>query len=566
MRALLGPERLKFMNKRILIVGGVAGGASCAARARRLDEQAEIIIFDKGPDVSFANCGLPYYVGNVIRQESSLTVASPDTFRQRFNIEVRVLNEVLAIDRLASEIEVEELTSGRVYRERYDALVLSPGAAPVRPPLPGIELPGIFTLRTIPDSREIREWIEQKQARSAVVVGGGFIGLEMAENLVQRGLQVTVLEMMNQVLPPLDPEMAEPVQERLTLHGVKLALGDGVAAFERGAGDRIIVRSKNGISHESDLVILAIGVRPETALAKAAGLVIGERGGIRVDSQMSTSDLKIWAVGDAVEVRDFVTGQPALIPLAGPTNRQGRVAADAICGRDSAFRGVQGTAICSVFGLAVAITGASEKTLKRAGIADYEVAYLHPAQHAAYFPGAKPIHIKLLFRRTDGTILGAQAAGEEGVDKRIDVIATAIQKAGTVFDLEEAELCYAPQFGAAKDPVNMAGMIAGNVLRGDLQNASWNSLGANGFLLLDVRDQDEFECGHIPSAENIPLPELRGRLAGLQKGREIRLYCGVGQRAYYAGRLLKQHGFRVQNLPGGYQTYVSFRNAGLAKA
>jgi len=554
------------MNKRILIVGGVAGGASCATRARRLDETAEIIIFDKGPHVSFANCGLPYFVGNVIREESSLIVATPEAFRKRFDIEVRVLSEVLAIDRERSEILVKDLSSGRTYREAYDALALSPGAAPVRPPLPGIDLPGIFTLRSIPDSRKINDWIEQKKARSAVVVGGGFIGLEMAENLVQRSLRVTVLEMLGQVLPPLDAEMAEPLQRRLTERGVTLAFGDGVAAFERGSDERIIVRTAKGATHEADIVVLAIGVRPETDLAKNAGLQIGSRGGIRVDPQMRTSDPKIWAVGDAVEVTDYVTGQPALIPLAGPANRQGRVAADVICGRNSVFRGVQGTAICSVFGLAAAITGASEKSLKRAGINDYEVIYLHPGQHAAYFPGASPIHLKVLFRRSDGRILGAQACGEQGADKRIDVISTVIQKQGTVFDLEEAELCYAPQFGAAKDPINMAGMIGANILRGDVQNAPWSTLCSNGALLVDVREPDEFESGHIPGARNIPLPELRSRLNELPTSHEIRLYCGVGQRAYYASRLLKQRGFRVRNLSGGYKTYVSCRNAGMFKS
>jgi NADPH-dependent 2,4-dienoyl-CoA reductase/sulfur reductase-like enzyme/rhodanese-related sulfurtransferase len=554
------------MNKRILIVGGVAGGASCATRARRLDETAEIIIFDKGPHVSFANCGLPYFVGNVIREESSLIVATPEAFRKRFDIEVRVLSEVLAIDRERSEILVKDLSSGRTYREAYDALALSPGAAPVRPPLPGIDLPGIFTLRSIPDSRKINDWIEQKKARSAVVVGGGFIGLEMAENLVQRSLRVTVLEMLGQVLPPLDAEMAEPLQRRLTERGVTLAFGDGVAAFERGSDERIIVRTAKGATHEADIVVLAIGVRPETDLAKNAGLQIGSRGGIRVDPQMRTSDPKIWAVGDAVEVTDYVTGQPALIPLAGPANRQGRVAADVICGRNSVFRGVQGTAICSVFGLAAAITGASEKSLKRAGINDYEVIYLHPGQHAAYFPGASPIHLKVLFRRSDGRLLGAQACGEQGVDKRIDVISTVIQKQGTVFDLEEAELCYAPQFGAAKDPINMAGMIGANILRGDVQNAPWSTLCSNGALLVDVREPDKFESGHIPGARNIPLPELRSRLNELPTSHEIRLYCGVGQRAYYASRLLKQRGFRVRNLSGGYKTYVSCRNAGMFKS
>ena len=542
------------MNKKIVIVGGVAGGASCAARCRRLDESAEILMLDRGPYVSFANCGLPYYVGDVIQDEAKLLVANPTLFRDRFNIEVRTQHEVVAIDREAREIEVKDLGTGRSSRESYDALVLSPGASAIRPPLPGIELPGIFVVRTVPDSRQIREWIDGKSAKSAVIVGGGFIGLEMAENLAHRGLSVTIVEMLNQVMPPLDPEMARPVQQHLEKHGVHVALGDGVAGFEAKDG-QIVVTTQSGAEHAGDLVILAIGVRPETALAKAAGLELGARGGIRVDEQMRTSDANIWAVGDAVEVKDVVTGEWTLIPLAGPANRQGRIAADGICGRDSKFRGVQGTAICGLFGLAVASTGASEKSLLRAGITDYEKVYLHPANHVGYYPGAKPINLKLLFRKSDGRILGAQAVGEEGVDRRIDVIATAIQFGGTVFDLEESELCYAPQFGGAKDPVNFAGMIAANVLRGDLPLADWKELLPNSAVLLDVRDPDEFEEGHIPGAINLPLNKLRDRLHELPRDRELWLYCRVGQRGYYAARLLMQHGFQAKNLSGGYLTY-----------
>ena len=541
-------------KKRIVIVGGVAGGASCAARCRRLDETAEILMLDRGPYVSFANCGLPYYVGDVIKDEAKLLVANPALFRDRFNIEVRTEHEAIAIDREAREIEVKELATGRTYREAYDALVLSPGAAAVRPPLPGIDLPGIFVVRTVPDSRHIREWIDEKSAKSAVIVGGGFIGLEMAENLVHRGISVTVVEMLDQVMPPLDPEMAKPVQQHLEKHGVKVALGDGVAGFE-ARGGQLIVSTKSGAQHAGHIVILAIGVRPETALAKAAGLELGGRGGIRVDERMRTNDPNIWAVGDAVEVRDVVTGEWTLIPLAGPANRQGRIAADGICGRDSKFRGVQGTAICGVFDLAVASTGASEKSLLRAGITDYEKVYLHPANHVGYYPGAKPINLKLIFRKSDGRILGAQAVGEEAVDRRIDVIATAIQFGGTVFDLEESELCYAPQFGAAKDPVNFAGMIAANSLRGDLPLADWKDLLPDKALLVDVRDPDEFEEGHIAGAINLPLNELRARLGELPRDRELWLYCRVGQRGYYATRLLMQHGFKVKNLPGGYLTY-----------
>ena len=551
--------------KKIVIVGGVAGGASCAARCRRLDETAEILMLDRGPYVSFANCGLPYYVGDVITDEAKLLVANPELFRDRFNIEVRTEHEVTVIDREAREIEVREAATGRTYRERYDALVLSPGAAAVRPPLPGIDLPGIFVVRTIPDSRKIRAWIDDKSAKSAVIVGGGFIGLEMAENLVHRGLAVTVVEMLDQVMPPLDPEMARAVQEQLEKHGVKVALGDGVAGFESRDG-QIVVNTKSGAQHAGDIVILAIGVRPENALAKAAGLELGARGGIRVDEQMRTADARIWAVGDAVEVKDVVTGEWTLIPLAGPANRQGRIAADVICGRDSKFRGVQGTAICGVFDLAVASTGASEKSLVRAGITDYDKVYLHPANHVGYYPGAKPINMKLLFRKSDGRILGAQAVGEAAVDRRIDVIATAIQFGGTVFDLEESELCYAPQFGAAKDPVNFAGMIAANSLRGDVPLADWKHLLPESAVLVDVRDPDEFEEGHIPGAINLPLNELRTRLGELPRDRELWLYCRVGQRGYYAARLLLQHGFQVKNLPGGYLTYDLIQAASKPKS
>jgi NADPH-dependent 2,4-dienoyl-CoA reductase/sulfur reductase-like enzyme/rhodanese-related sulfurtransferase len=549
-------------RKRILIVGGVAGGASAAARARRLDETAEIILFDRGPFASFANCGLPYYVGDVITEEKKLIVASSDLFRTRFNIEVRTENDVLAVDRAASELEVRELRTGRVYRERYDALVLAPGAAPIRPPLPGIDRPGIFALRTIPDSRRIRDWILEKKAARAVVVGAGFIGLEMAENLVRRGLAVTMIDISKQVLPPLDAEMAAYVADVLTANGVNLHLGDGLAGFEDGTdGAALTVRTASGAALPADLAILGLGVRPEVTLAKAAGLEIGARGGIRTDAHMRTSDPKIWAVGDAVEVRDAVTGEWTVIPLAGPANRQGRVAAESICGRPSAFRGVQGTAVCGVFGTTVAATGASEKSLKRAGITAYEKVYLHPGSHAGYYPGARPIHMKLLFSTSDGRVLGAQAVGEEGVDKRIDVIAMAIQKGATVADLEEAELCYAPQFGAAKDPVNIAGMIAGNALRGDLPLAHWENLSDPDAMLVDVREPAEFAAGHVPGAVNMPLSELRRRVGELPTDREIRLYCGVGQRAYYATRLLLQHGRRVRNLPGGWQTYQAWKKA-----
>ena len=546
-------------NKRVVIVGGVAGGATCAARLRRQDEDAEILVLERGPYVSFANCGLPYYVGNVIQEESKLLLAWPSLFRERFNIEVRTRNEVLAIDRTASTVLVRDLETGREYSEPYDALVLSPGASPIRPPWPGIDLPGIFTLRTVPDSREIRHWIDEKKTRKAVVVGGGFIGLEMAENLVHRGIAVTIVELASQVMPPLDPEMAEYAKQRLESRGVTLALADAVSEFGQGNNGGLSVHTKSGKTYEADLVVLAIGVRPETALAREAGLELGERGGIRVDSQMRTSDPRIWAVGDAVEVRNRVTGQWELIPLAGPANRQGRVAADAICGRDAHFDGVLATAVCGFFDLTVALTGATEKSLHRAGMVDFESIYLHPGNHVGYYPGAQAIHLKLLFRKSDGLVLGAQAVGEEGVARRIDVIATAIQMKATAFDLEEDELCYAPQYGAAKDPVNMAGMIAANVVRGDAEIAPWNELDSTGAFLLDVRQPSEFDAGSIPGSVNIPLGLLRSRLGELPTDREIWVNCGVGQRAYYACRILSQHGLQACNLSGGYSTYRVLR-------
>lgn len=549
-------------GKRILIVGGVAGGASCAARARRLSEEAEIVVFDRGPYVSFANCGLPYYVGDVIEDESQLLVATAELFMERFNIEVRTENEVVAIDREGKFIEVRDLRSGHLYREAYDALVLAPGAHPIRPPLPGIDLPGIFALRTIPDSRRIRAWIADEGARRAAVIGCGFIGLEMAENLHKRGLEVTMVEMVDQILPPLDAEMVRPVQQHLEEEGIEIHLGDGVAAFERGARGDIAVVTQAGKRRAADLVILGLGVRPETRLAEGAGLKLGETGGIRTDEQMRTSDAHIWAVGDAVEVRDFVTGAPCLIPLAGPANRQGRIAADAIFGRAAHFRGVQATVVCGIFDKVVAASGPSEKTLRRLG-QKYGKVYLHPGHHVGYYPDAHPIDIKLLFDPDDGRVLGVQAVGEEGVEKRVDVVATAIQQGATVFDLEEAELCYAPQFGAAKDPVNIAGMIAANVLRGDAPVAYWDEVEGSESVLLDVRDADEFAEGHADGARNIPLNELRRRLDDLPRQRQILVYCQVGQRAYYATRALRLNGFAARNLTGGFKTYEALGEEGL---
>ena len=555
-------------NKRILIVGGVAGGASCAARARRLSESAEIIMFDRGEYVSFANCGLPYFVGNVIKKEQNLIVATPELFRKRFKIDVRLQSEIVAIDRDNSRIRVKDCRSGEMYHEKYDALVLAPGASPVKPTMPGIDLPGIFSLRTIPDSRLIKAWIARRNAKHALIVGGGYIGMEMTDNLVNMGLAVTIVEMQPQVMPLLDPEMASPIHAELIKRGVRLRLNESVTGFEKNQDESISVRLKSGTIEEADLVILSIGVRPEIRLAEDAGLEIGRRRGIRVDKHMRTSDEKIWAVGDAVEVKDVVTGQWGPIPLAGPANRQGRIAADTIMGRDVEFRGVQGTSVVGILGLVVAFTGASEKTLRDLGIWDgpapFEKVYLHPGHHAGYYPGASPISLKLIFSSKDGRVAGAQAVGREGVEKRIDVIAMAIQKKATVFDLEEAELCYAPQFGSAKDPVNIAGMIAANVVRGDVRIVHWEALEdapgdapeKGAAYLLDVRNPSEYRLDHIEGAVNIPLDELRDRMGEVPKDQEVWAYCAVGQRSYYAARALSQYGYDIKTLSGGFITFA----------
>jgi NADPH-dependent 2,4-dienoyl-CoA reductase/sulfur reductase-like enzyme/rhodanese-related sulfurtransferase len=551
---------------KVIIVGGVAGGASCAARLRRLEEEAEILLVERGPYVSYANCGLPYHVGSVIEHESDLLVANEQVFRLQFGIDCRTRCEVIGISPQDKTVELRDLATGEVSTEPYDKLVLSPGAASIRPPLPGIDLPGIFQVRTVPDAREIREWIERgtdflagmekysgfqtvRPPRHAVVVGGGFIGLEMAENLTRRGFDVTVLEMADQVLTPLDSEYGRLVQDFLELHGVHVAVGDGVAGFEQAEGGALTVSTQSGRAYPADLVILALGVRPDTALATMAGIEIGERGGIRVDEHMRTSDPDIFAVGDAVEVRDFVSGEWSLIALAGPANRQGRIAADVIAGRDSRFRGTQGTSVVELFGSAIAWTGANERTLKRVGADEYEKIYIYPNSHAGYYPGAKPIAMKVIFRKSDGRVLGAQAAGEDGVDKRISEVALAIQLGATMYDLEEVELCYSPPFGSAKDPINFAGMVGAGVLRGDMPLGHWESTGDA--FLLDVRQKPELAVEQVPGAVNIPLPELRQRLDELPRDREILVICRSGQRAYYATRLLMQKGFDARVVSGG---------------
>ncbi len=556
---------------KVIIVGGVAGGASCAARLRRLDEQAEIIVVERGPYISYANCGLPYYIGGLIPRESKLVLADAALFKAQLNVEVRTLCEAVSIDPAAKTVDLRHVATGAVTTESYDKLVLSPGAAPIWPALPGIDLPGVFKVRTVPDVHVIREWMEGHvadpsgldtytgtqtvlPAKRAVVVGGGFIGLEMAENLVHLGLDVTLVQRGPQLMSPMDAEMARYVERHVARNGVKLALNENVTGFRQAAGSALDVLTESGKTIPADIVVMGIGVRPEVGLAKTAGLAIGERGGILVDDQMRTSVPDILAVGDAIEVRDHVTGAQSHVPLAGPANRQGRIAAEVIAGRDSRFRGTQGTAIIGVFGGAAAWTGASEKTLRRIGETDYEKVYIYPNSHAGYYPGAQYLAMKILFRKSDGTLLGAQAVGLDGVDKRIDAFAMALQFGATVYDLEEAELTYAPQFGSAKSPVNFAGMVAAGVLRGDMPVAHWDDEHP---FLLDVRQPAELTVEQVPGVVNIPLPELRERLGELPRDREIHVICRSGQRAYYATRILLQNGFDARNVSGGMLSHAN---------
>jgi NADPH-dependent 2,4-dienoyl-CoA reductase/sulfur reductase-like enzyme/rhodanese-related sulfurtransferase len=545
---------------KLVIVGGVAGGASAAARARRLSEEAEIVLLERGPEVSFANCGMPYYLGGEIRERDKLLVVTPERLRQRYRLDVRTRSSVEAIDRTAKKVRVRDLERGRVYEESYDKLLLAPGAAPIRPPLPGIDLPGVFTLRNLQDMDRIRDALTGG-VRRAVIIGAGFIGLELAENFVRRRVETTVVELQDQVLPPLDPEMTTPIAGELGMKGVSLLLGDAAEAFEP-APDGLTVALKSGRRLAAQLVVLGVGVRPESGLAKAAGLEVGARGGIHVNEHLQTSDPDIYAVGDAIEVRDVVTGETVQVPLAGPANRQGRLAADHIFGRASRYRGTQGTAVVRVFDMTAALTGASEKTLRRLG-RPYRKVYVHPAHHAGYYPGAATMTLKLLFEPGSGRVLGAQAVGGAGVDKRIDVLALAIQAGLTVFDLEEAELGYAPQYGSAKDPINMAGFVAAGLLAGDHPQALAEDLlaaapgGAVPFVV-DVRTPTEFAAGHIPGAVNVPVDELRSRLGELPRDRPITVYCQVGQRGYLATRVLVQAGFQAANLAGGFRTYQMY--------
>jgi len=546
------------MAEKIVIVGGVAGGASAAARARRVDEHAQIVLFERDEFVSFANCGLPYYVGGEIKDREDLLVATVDMLKARFNIDIRTFSEVVKIDRAGKTVRVKNRVTSEEYDETYGKLLLAPGAAPIRPPLEGIDLDTIFTVRNIPDTDRIKQFLDTRAPESAVVVGGGFIGLEMAEQLVNRGVRVSIVEMLDQVMPPMDYDMACIVHERLIEKGVELRLGDGVKGV-RKQGEKTVVTTQSGAELPCDLVVLSIGVRPENGLAKDAGLDLGERGGILVNDRMQTSDPDIYAVGDAVEVKDFVSGTKAMIPLGGPANRQARIAADNMLGRSATYRGTQGTAVVRVFDLTVASTGMSEKLCKRLGV-DHLVSYTHSGSHAGYYPGAEMMAVKLVFAPGGGKVLGAQIIGKDGADKRIDVIAMAIQGGMTVFDLEEAELAYAPPFGSAKDPVNIAGFVAANMLKGDFSTVNWHEMDAirndDSFVLLDVRMKEELdEAGQIPGALHIPLPMLRARLDKLDKSKTYVPFCAIGLRGYIACRILTQNGFKAKNLSGGYKTW-----------
>lgn len=554
------------MNK-ILIIGGVAGGASAAARLRRLDEQAEIVMFERGEYISFANCGLPYYIGGEITERSALTLQTPESFHARFRVDVRVQSEVIAIDPLAKRVTVKNLKSGTAYTERYDKLILSPGAEPIRPPFEGANEDAVFTLRNIPDTYRIKDYIDTRHPKTAVVIGGGYIGVEMAENLVNAGLAVTIVEQADHVIAPLDYEMACDVHTHLREKGVTLLLGTGVKAIAATeAGLKLAVGDGEIYA---DMAVLAVGVRPESGIARAAGLAVNPRGSIVVDDHMKTSDPDIYAVGDAVEIMDFITAEKGYIPLAGPANKQGRIAADNIAGIDSTYKGTQGTGILKVFDLTVGTTGITEQRARELGL-NCEKIYIYPASHASYYPGATSMAVKLLFENGTGRILGAQMVGFDGVDKRIDVIATAIRAGLTIRELTELELAYAPPYSSAKDPVNMAGYVAQNVLDGRVKLFHWHDVQQlqhnDGVTLLDVRTAAEYRHGHVKGFINLPLDELRARVGELDRSKPVYATCQVGLRGYYACRILTQLGFDCYNLSGGYRLYNSVFTRDSSKA
>ncbi len=544
------------MAKKIIIVGGVAGGATAAARLRRLDESSHIIMFEKGEYISFANCGLPYYIGEVINDRKKLLVQTVDGMSSRFNMDIRNLSEVIKINRDAKTVTVQNLETGETYDEGYDQLILSPGARPIVPPIPGIkEANNLFTLRNIPDTDAIKAYVDDKKPKKAVVIGGGFIGVEMAENLYERGVEVTLVEMSNQVMAPFDIEMASILHTHMNEKGVKLILEDGVQAFENN-GAKVILSSGKEI--DTEMILLAIGVRPENELAKEAGLVLGERGHIKVNEYLETNDPDIYALGDAIEVRDYINGNQTAIPLAWPANRQGRIVANNIYGKKEKYNGTMGTSVAKIFDYTAASTGNNEKTLKRIGINNYQVIHIHPGSHAGYYPGAAPIALKLIFDKETGKIYGAQGIGKDGVEKRIDVIATSIKGGLSVLDLPDLELAYAPPYSSAKDPVNMAGYVASNIIEDAVETVQWHEIDeivVNGGFLVDVRNPGELKLGAINGAVNIPLDELRDRLNELPKDKPIYVNCQVGLRGYLAARLLTLNGFRAINLDGGWKTY-----------
>ncbi|MGJ7910104.1 CoA-disulfide reductase [Neobacillus sp. LXY-1] len=553
------------MTQKVIIVGGVAGGATAAARLRRISEEVEVILVERGEHISFANCGLPYYIGETIKDRSKLLVQTVKGMSERFKLDIRNLSEVVNIHPEAKKVTIKNLQTGEVYEESYDKLLLSPGARPIVPPIPGLnENQTLFTLRNIPDTDKIKHHVDANNPKKAVVIGGGFIGIEMAENLVDRGLDVTIIEMANQIMAPIDFEMASILHTHLKEKGVKLILENGVNSFADN-GKKVIL--SDGTEIYTDMTILSIGVRPENELAKAAGLTLGERGGIVVNEYLQTSNDDIYAVGDAVEVVDYINKTKAMIPLAGPANRQGRIAANNMMGKNEKYQGTLGTSIAKVFDLTVAAIGNNEKTLKRLGIS-YEVVHIHPSSHAGYYPGAAPISLKLIFEKETGKIFGAQAVGADGVDKRIDVIATAIKGGLTVEDLTNLELSYAPPYSSAKDPVNMAGYVASNIMEDELEMTQWHEIDeiiANGGLLIDVREPMEREFGFIEGSINIPLNDLRGKMNELPKNQPIYVSCQVGLRGYLASRILTNSGFKAINLDGGWKTYSSVYGSNLNK-
>lgn len=544
--------------KKYLIVGGVAGGATTAARLRRLDEKAEIILFERGYNISYANCGLPYYIGNTITEREKLLVQTPASFRARLNVDVRVRQEVTAIDRLQKTVTVIDHENGESYTEGYDKLVLSPGAEPVRPPISGIQDPAIFTLRNVVDTDRVKAYCDEKKPARAVVIGAGFIGLEMAENLHQLGMQVTIVEMAAQVMAPLDYEMAAEIHQHLKAKRVEFYLNDGVSAFVRQQ-DQLKVQLQSGRSLETELVILSIGVRPETRLAREAGLELAENGGIRVNEYLQTSDPAIYALGDAIAFPHPITKKYVNTYLAGPANKQGRiVAGNLVFGNSRAYQGAIATAIAKVFDITVASTGLSAKALKKEGIS-FISNIIHGSSHAGYYPGALPYTLKILFHPESGKLYGAQMIGYKGVDKRIDLIATVLMKNGSIYDLQEIEHAYAPPYSSAKDPVNQAGFAAENIITGRVKIINWDELAGlhtPGICLIDVRTPQEYELGHLEGALNIELDRIRERLDEIPPHKKIIVYCGVGLRGYFAARILTQNGFAdVSNLNGGYKTY-----------